>query len=138
MKTVYVTRRESFSASHRLFNPALSDDENIRLFDKCASPNGHGHNYELEVTVAGEPGRETGYVIDLKKLKQIIRGEIISKVDHKHLNYDVEFLRGINPTAENLVVAFWHVLASKISEGRLYSVRLRETENNVVECRGEE
>jgi 6-pyruvoyltetrahydropterin/6-carboxytetrahydropterin synthase len=138
MPKLYLTRRESFSASHRLWNPELSEARNIEIFDKCANPNGHGHNYVLEVTVAGEVGSETGYVIDLKKLKAIIRREIIQYVDHKHLNLDVEYLKGVIPTAENLARIFWQVLEPKITEGRLYSIRLHETENNVIEYRGEE
>ena len=131
-----ITRRETFSASHRLWNPDLSEAKNLELFDKCANANGHGHNYVLEVTVAGTPSSETGYVIDLKNLKQLIKREIIEKVDHKHLNLDVEFLRGIIPTAENVARTFWDILASKIPQGSLYAVRLHETENNSVEYRG--
>ncbi len=133
---ILVTRRETFSASHRLYNPQLSEERNFELFDKCANPHGHGHNYVLEVTVAGEPSAESGYVIDIKKLKEIVRGEIISKVDHKHLNYDVDFLKGINPTSENVAKAFWDILNTKITGGKLFSVRLHETENNSVEYRG--
>ncbi len=135
---VYVTRRATFSASHRLHNPNLSEEKNFEVFGKCANPNGHGHNYVLEVTVGGEPNSETGYVIDLSKLKLIIKQEILDKVDHKHLNHDVEFLRGVIPTAENIVKAFWAILAPRIPEGKLVSLRLRETENNIVEYRGEE
>ena len=134
---VTVTRRETFSASHRLFNPAFSDQQNVAVFDKCNNPNGHGHNYELEVTVEGPVQADTGYVVDLKVLKEVIRREVIAKVDHKHLNHDVDFLRGVIPTAENIAQAIWTVLAPKIPTGRLVSVRLRETENNVVEVRGE-
>ncbi len=133
---IFVTRRETFSASHRLFNPELSEARNIELFDKCANPHGHGHNYVLEVTVVGEPARETGYVIDIKKLKEIIRKEVISRVDHKHLNYDVEFLKDVIPTSENVAKAIWNVLKDKIEGASLFSVRLHETENNVVEYRG--
>lgn len=133
---VYVTRRATFSASHRLHNPAFSDEKNEELFDKCANKMGHGHNYALEVTVAGEPHPDTGYVIDLKKLKEIIKTEILDKVDHKHFNHDVESMRGIIPTAENIAKVFWSMLEPKITQGKLYSVRLRETENNVVEYRG--
>lgn len=133
---IYITRREVFSASHRLFNPAFSDEENHRIFDKCSNFYGHGHNYVLEVVVAGEIDPATGYLIDLKILKDIIRKNIIDKVDHKHLNYDVDFLNGIIPTAENLAVAFWNQLCDKISSGRLYSVKLYETENNYVEYKG--
>ncbi|MGH2569561.1 MAG: 6-pyruvoyl trahydropterin synthase family protein [Bacteroidota bacterium] len=134
---VYVTRRSTFSASHRLYNPDFSEEKNREIFDKCANAMGHGHNYVVEVTVAGDPQKETGYVIDLSKLKQIIKKEILDKVDHKHLNHDVGFLQGIIPTAENLAKAFWEILASKVPAGKLVSVRLRETENNVVEYRGE-
>ncbi|MCU0452308.1 MAG: 6-carboxytetrahydropterin synthase [Bacteroidetes bacterium] len=131
-----VTRRETFSASHRLYNPAFSDAQNEAVFDKCNNPNGHGHNYELEVTVEGPVHPDTGYVVDLKQLKEVIRREVIAKVDHKHLNHDVEFLRGVIPTAENIALAIWKVLAERIPSGQLVSVRLRETENNVVEVRG--
>lgn len=134
---VYVTRRATFSASHRLYNPNLSEQENFELFDKCTNPNGHGHNYVLEVTVAGEAGPKTGYVIDLKKLKQILKQEIVDRVDHKHLNHDVDILKGVIPTAENMAKVFWDVLAPKIKEGKLYAIRLQETENNIVEYRGE-
>jgi len=134
---IYVTRRVTFSASHRLFNPRLSEKENEELFDKCANRNGHGHNYVMEVTVAGEPQERTGYVVDLKRLKEILKSEIVDKVDHKHLNEDVDFLKGIIPTAENIARVFWKILESRIPDGRLYSIRLHETENNVVEYRGE-
>ena len=133
---MYVTRRETFSAAHRLYNPSLSIAENERVFDKCANPGGHGHNYILEVTVAGETDPVTGYLVDLKKLKELIRKEVIEKVDHKNLNSDVDFLVGINPTAENLAKAFWAILSQKMNGGTLFSIRLRETENNVVEYRG--
>lgn len=133
---IRITRRETFCASHRLHNPAFGDAENERLFGKCSNPNGHGHNYELEVTVMGNVGADTGYVIDLKDLKKIIRAEVTDKLDHKHLNVDVPFMKGIIPTAENIAIAIWKVLEKKIPAGRLESVRLRETENNVVEYRG--
>ena len=134
---VYITRRSTFSASHRLYNPSLSEEENQVLYDKCANPRGHGHNYVLEVTVAGNPGKKSGYVIDLKKLKRIVKEEILDRVDHKHLNEDVDFLRETIPTAENIAMAFWKILAPKIPEGKLFAIRLQETENNIVEYRGE-
>ena len=134
---VYVTRKAEFSAAHRLFNPKFSDEQNEAVFDKCNNPSGHGHNYTLEVTVSGEPNQESGYVIDLKKLNRLIDEEVIDKVDHKHLNYDVGFLKGIIPTAENLAIAFWRILCPKITEGRLYSVRVYESDKNYVEYRGE-
>jgi 6-pyruvoyltetrahydropterin/6-carboxytetrahydropterin synthase len=134
---VYVTKKITFSAAHRLFNPTFSDEKNEDIFDKCNNKNGHGHNYVLEVTVAGHPNIDTGYVIDLKKLKRIIKEEIFEKVDHKHLNYDVEFLNNIIPSAENIAVKFWEVLKDKISEGKLYEIKLFESDNSYVEYFGE-
>lgn len=135
---IYVTRREVFSASHRLFNPNFSNEENDRLFGKCNNINGHGHNYILEVTVAGEVNSQTGYVIDLKVLKEIIKKNVISKVDHKNLNLDVDFLKGIIPTAENIAIGIWNQLVDKLSSGKLCSIKLYETENNYVEYKGNE
>jgi 6-pyruvoyltetrahydropterin/6-carboxytetrahydropterin synthase len=133
---VYLTRKEHFCASHRLFNSKFTDKENFDIYGKCAFANGHGHNYEIEVTVSGEPDTETGMILDLKRLSDIIEAEILTKVDHRHLNLDVEFLRGINPTAENLSVAFWNVLSAKIPAGRLYAVKVYETPDNFAEYRG--
>ncbi len=133
---VYVTRRAGFSAAHRLYNPGWSDARNNEIFGKCNNPNGHGHNYDIEVTVVGDPPAETGMVIDLKKLADIIEREIIDRVDHKNMNVDVDFMRGTIPTAENMAIAFWKILAPNISEGRLYSIKLYESANNVVEYRG--
>jgi 6-pyruvoyltetrahydropterin/6-carboxytetrahydropterin synthase len=138
MAIIYLTRREVFSASHRLWNQELSDDQNYELYDKCANPNGHGHNFVLEVTIAGPVKEESGFAVDFKKLKHIVRTEIIEKTDHKHLNHDVDFLKGTIPTAENIVRVFWHVLEAHMGESKLYSIRLHETENNMVEYRGEE
>lgn len=134
---LYVTRRETFSASHRLYNPNFSDEENERIFGKCNNLNGHGHNYVVEVTVAGEPDVKTGYVIDLKLLKKIIRDNAINKLDHKNLNLDVDFLKDKIPTAENIAIGVWDQLKDKITSGRLYSVKVLETENNYAEYRGE-
>ncbi|MFP4528743.1 MAG: 6-pyruvoyl trahydropterin synthase family protein [Candidatus Kapaibacterium sp.] len=134
---LYVTRQLRFSAAHRLFNPEFSDEENERIFDKCNNFHGHGHNYLLEVTVAGEPNPDTGYVIDLKKLKRIISDQVISKVDHKHLNEDVDFLDGVIPTVENLAVVFWRMLEPQITEGKLYKIKLFESETSYVEYFGE-
>ncbi|MBI5809088.1 MAG: 6-carboxytetrahydropterin synthase [Ignavibacteriales bacterium] len=133
---IFVTRREVFSASHRLYNPNLTDEENEAIFDKCNNFNGHGHNYVLEVVVAGEVNPKTGYVIDLKKLKSIIIENIIKKVDHKNLNLDVDFLKDKIPTAENIAIGIWEQLENKITEGKLYSVKIYETENNYVEYKG--
>jgi 6-pyruvoyltetrahydropterin/6-carboxytetrahydropterin synthase len=133
---IYVTRREVFSASHRLFNTNFSDKENNRLFGKCSNLNGHGHNYVLEVVVSGEIDPNTGYVIDLKVLKEIIIENVISKVDHKNLNLDVDFLKGKIPTAENITAGIWDQLVGKLPAGELYSIKLYETENNYVEYKG--
>ncbi|MDC1067733.1 6-carboxytetrahydropterin synthase [Candidatus Kapabacteria bacterium] len=136
---VYVTRRTTFSASHRLFNPNWTDEKNQEVFDKCNNPNGHGHNYVLEVTVGGIPDPETGYVIDLKVLKNIIKEKIEKEVDHKHLNYDVDFLSGIIPTVENIVVAFWNILKESLTEQqKLIKLKLWETESNIAEYYGED
>jgi 6-pyruvoyltetrahydropterin/6-carboxytetrahydropterin synthase len=134
---IYLTRKEHFCASHLLSNPKFSEKKNLEVYGKCASPNGHGHNYEIEVTVGGEPDKETGMILDLKKLSEIVEKEILDKVDHKHLNIDVDFLKGIIPTAENLAVVFWKILSSKIAAGKLYSIKVYETPNNFVEYRGE-
>ncbi|HZK77089.1 MAG TPA: 6-carboxytetrahydropterin synthase [Candidatus Kapabacteria bacterium] len=133
---VYVTRKAHFSAAHRLFNPEFSDEENERVFDKCNNPRGHGHNYTIEVTVAGEPDPKTGYVIDLKKLGELIDEVILAKVDHKHLNYDVPELDGIIPTAENIAFVFWKLLAPRITSGALFKVRVAESDNNFAEYLG--
>lgn len=133
---LYITRRDTFAASHRLHNPALSDAENARLYGKCNWTNGHGHNYVLEVTVVGEVSERTGMVCNLATLKQVMRERVVDKVDHRHLNLDVEFLRGINPTSENVAVAIWRELEHHIPQGRLFRVRLFETENNVVDYYG--
>ena len=135
---LYVTKKIEFSASHRLFNPTFTDNMNDEIFDKCNNFFGHGHNYTLEVTVAGIPNPKTGYVIDLKKLKRIIKSEVIDKVDHKHLNHDVDFLKGVIPTAENLSVIFWKILDSQITDGKLHKIRLYESENSYVEYLGGE
>ena len=133
---LYVTRREVFSASHRLHNPNLSDAENEEIFGKCNNKNGHGHNYTLEVMVAGEVDPKTGYVVDLKELKSVIINNVIKKVDHKHLNDDTDFLEGVNPTTENLAIGIWNQLVDAIPAGKLYSVKLYETENNYIEYKG--
>jgi len=136
-KKVYLTRRETFAAAHRLFKPELSDGENFELFGKCSNPNWHGHNYTLEVTVIGEVDSGTGFVLDIKKLKEIILESVISKVDHKNLNIDTDFMKGIIPTSENITIAIWAQLEDKIKGGKLYSVKLYETENNYFEYKGE-
>ena len=126
--TVLVGRRESFNAAHQLYDPDLSDDENRRLFGKCA--NLHGHNYVLEVVVAGEVDQASGYVLDLKALSDLIAAQIIRDVDHHNLNTDVPWLKGRVPTTENLAQAFWERLAPELPEGLLRSVRVWETDKN--------
>ena len=134
---VYITRRETFAAAHRLFKPELSDEENLKLFGKCSNPNWHGHNYTLEVVVAGEVDPVTGFVMDLKELKEVVRKNVISKVDHKNLNLDTDFMKDKIPNSENIVIAIWNELKDKITKGKLYSVKLYETENNYFEYKGE-
>jgi 6-pyruvoyltetrahydropterin/6-carboxytetrahydropterin synthase len=126
--TVLVSRRESFNAAHQLCDPRLSDEENERLFGKCA--NLHGHNYVLEVVVAGQIDPATGYVLDLKQLSDVISRRVIQDVDHRNLNTDVPWLEGRIPTAENLALAFWERLRSALPDGVLRSVRLWETDKN--------
>jgi 6-pyruvoyltetrahydropterin/6-carboxytetrahydropterin synthase len=126
--TVLVSRRESFNAAHQLCDPRLSDEENERLFGKCA--NLHGHNYVLEVVVAGQINPETGYVLDLKQLSDVISRRVIQDVDHRNLNTDVPWLEARIPTAENLALAFWERLRSALPDGVLRSVRLWETDKN--------
>jgi 6-pyruvoyltetrahydropterin/6-carboxytetrahydropterin synthase len=129
--TVLVSRRESFNAAHQLRDPRLSDEENEHLFGKCA--NLHGHNYVLEVVVAGEIDPTTGYVLDLKQLSDVICRVIIQDVDHRNLNTDVPWLQGLIPTAENLAVAFCERVRSELPEGSLRSLRLWETDKNWAE-----
>lgn len=137
MSRTYVTRRVHFNAAHRLHNPNQSDEWNRNTFGKCNSPNWHGHNYVLEVTIAGTPDTDTGYVMDLADLKRIVEDQIVEKCDHANLNLDVDFLTGILPSAENLAIAFWKELESALPAGRLHCVRLYETERNFVEYKGE-
>jgi 6-pyruvoyltetrahydropterin/6-carboxytetrahydropterin synthase len=134
---VYVTRRVTFNAAHRLFNPRLSDEENLKIFGKCSNPNWHGHNYVLEVIVAGEINPETGFVLNLKDLKEIIEKNVIDKVDHKNLNIETDFMKGKIPTTENFAIGIWNQLVDKIPNGKLHSVKLSETENNFFEFKGE-
>lgn len=133
-----VTARLSFAAAHRLHNPQRDAEWNRRTYDKCDNAAGHGHNYFIEVSVKGKTDPETGMVIDLKKLKDILRERVIDRVDHRNLNEDVDFLRGVVPTAENLARCFWQQLADAIPQGTLYEIRLEETEKNSVIYRGED
>ena len=137
MPEVTVTRRLTFNAAHRVHNPELSDEENARIFGKCNNPNWHGHNYRLDVSVIGPIDGRTGYVIDLGALKSIVEKEVIQRIDHRNINLEVEFMRGINPTAENIVVACWRVLQPAVAPGRLARLTLWETDNNYVEYDGQ-
>lgn len=132
-----VTAKLDFSAAHRLHNPERDAEWNRRIYDKCDNPGGHGHNYVIHVSVEGEVDPETGMVIDLKTLKEIVRARVVHRVDHKNLNDDVDFLRGTIPTAENLARAFWEQIAPAIPTGRLREIVLAETERNSVTYRGE-
>jgi 6-pyruvoyltetrahydropterin/6-carboxytetrahydropterin synthase len=135
---IYITRRERFSAAHRMYREDLSDEENLRVFGKCSNPNWHGHNYILEVTVKGEIKKELGFFINLGTLKEIVTDVIISKLDHKNLNLEVSFMKGKIATTENLAISIWNELRPAIEqEGAfLHCIRIAETENNFVEYYG--
>jgi len=137
MSIARVTRRVHFSAGHRLHNPDLSAEENRDTYGLCNNPAGHGHNYDLEVTVAGPVDPVTGYVMDLKRLKHLLEREVLADVDHANLNVDVDWMAGVIPTTENLAVAIWRRLEGGLPGVRLLSVRLWETDRNSVEYRGE-
>jgi 6-pyruvoyltetrahydropterin/6-carboxytetrahydropterin synthase len=137
MSRVTVTRRLRFNAAHRVHNPALSEAENARMFGKCNNPNWHGHNYTLDVSVEGKIDEATGYVCDLSHLKAIVEREVIDHVDHKNFNLDVSFMKGVIPTSENIVVAFWKILSPSVVPARLTKLVLWETENNYVEYTGQ-
>lgn len=138
---IYVSRKEHFNAAHKLYNPSWTEEKNIEMFGPCANANWHGHNFELIVTVKGTPHPETGFVIDLKKLSQLIRKEIIEKVDHKNLNLDVDFMLGKMASTETIAIEFWKILAPSIKqiapEAQLHSIKLYETPRNFVEYLGE-
>lgn len=133
-----VCRRETFNAAHRLFRSDWSNEKNEEIFGKCSNPNYHGHNYVLETWVDGEIDLETGYVIDLKLLKEIILKEVIAKFDHANLNLDCQEFEHLNPTAENISFVIWNLLRSKIDSKYKLTVKLWETENNCVEFSGNE
>lgn len=134
---VYITRKEHFNAAHRLFNPEWSDEKNEAVFGKCSNKHFHGHNYNLFVTVKGNPDTDTGIIVNLKELSQLINSRIIDKLDHKNLNLEVDFLRGIMPSTENVVKAIWEELKPHITGCKLHSIKLFETENNYAEYFGE-
>ncbi len=133
---VRLVSESHFAAAHRLHRADWNEETNRRVFDKCNNPNGHGHTYGLEVAVEGAIDPETGYVLDFGRLKRTVRETIIERLDRKHLNFDVEFLAGVNPTAENIAIGIWGQLAPKLAPARLVRVTLHETERNSVVYEG--
>lgn len=138
MPLLYITRKEHFNAAHQLWNSDWTEGQNLAIFGKCANPHFHGHNFDLYVCVKGQPNPDTGCVMDLKKLKVIIREEVIDHLDHQNLNLDVPWLLGQMPSIENISVAIWHRIAANLPEGvYLHKITLWETQNNFVEYFGE-
>jgi len=137
-RMVYITRKEHFNSAHRLFRPEFSDEENLRVFGKCSNPLWHGHNYVLIVTVKGEPHPETGFVMDLKTLSRLIEEKVLQKLDHRNINLEVDFMRDKLASTENLAIGIWEQLEPVVfaAGARLHSVKLEETENNIVEYFG--
>src|SRR3989304_5384415 len=135
---IYLTRRERFNAAHRLFDPELSDEANFELFGKCSNPNWHGHNYELFVTVRGEINPKTGFLVNVKKLSEIINQHIIAKLDHKNINIEVDFMQGKKASTENLTIAIWDQLEPVVKKlgCSLHGIKIYETENNYIEYFG--
>ncbi len=137
MSIVYLSRRATFSASHRLHSREMSDEENRELFGKCNHPNGHGHNYTVEVIVRGEVDPRSGIVMNLADLKSILQDAVLDDFDHRNLNVDLPDFEDVNPTAENIAIAIWRRLEPCLPDGLLHEIRLHETENNLVIYRGE-
>ena len=137
---IYLTRRERFSAAHRMFRHEWTDEKNLEVFGKCSNPNWHGHNYELFVTVKGKISEDHGFVINMTTLKHIILEKVIQKIDHKNMNLEVEFMKGRIATTENLAIAIWDELKPAIEQqgAILHCVRIEETENNSIEYYGKE
>lgn len=135
---LYLTRRETFNAAHRLYNDYWSEEQNDEVFGKCANRNWHGHNYVLYVTVKGEPNPDTGFIINVKELSQLIKEKVVDKLDHTNLNLDVDFIpKHIHPTTENLAKLIWQQLEPHIHGCRLHCIKLQETENIYAEYFGE-
>ena len=135
---IYITRRERFNAAHRLFREDFSDKQNLEIFGKCSNPNWHGHNYELFVTVKGEINKETGFLVNLKRLSRLIKENVISQLDHKNINLEVKFMNGKLASTENLAVGIWNELEQpiKLLGAELHCVKVTESENNFVEYHG--
>jgi 6-pyruvoyltetrahydropterin/6-carboxytetrahydropterin synthase len=138
VKTVYITRRETFNAAHKLWNEHWSNEKNAEVFGRCSNHNWHGHNFTLYVTVKGLPDLDTGFVINLKRLSELIQEEVIEHIDHKNMNLDVPFLKGMLASTENVAIAIWDRLFEpvKLAGGELVKIKLVETENNYVEYFG--
>lgn len=138
METVYITRRENFNAAHKLWQEKWSEEKNIEVFGKCSNHNWHGHNFTIFVTVKGVPNPDTGFVMNLKDLSEIIKKKVVEPLDHKNLNLDVPFLKGLLASTENVVLKIWDEIYTPISEagGELVKIKLVETENNYVEYFG--
>ena len=137
---IHITRREHFNAAHKLYNPKWSEEQNTEVFGKCANPNWHGHNYNLYVTVKGKVNQDTGFSVNLKELSVIVRTYVTDKLDHKNLNMDVDFLKDLMPSTENVAIAIWKVLTPHVNalDCQLHCIKLCETENNYVEYFGEQ
>lgn len=137
---VYITRRETFNAAHRLFRPEWDDRKNLEVFGKCSNPQWHGHNYVLFVTVRGHVDPETGFVVNLKSLGRLIREKVTDKLDHANINLEVDFMQGRMASSENLAVGIWEQLKEPVKKlgATLHRIRLEETENNYVEYFGTE
>lgn len=135
---VYLTRKAEFSASHYYHNPAFSPEENQRIFGKCNNPNGHGHNYTLEVTVKGSVDGRSGFVVDLKELKDMMNREVVEVLDHRFLNKEIAEFRDAIPTTENLAINIWNRLASKLKAAELHRIRVYETPDLFVDYYGEQ
>lgn len=139
MPIAYITRRERFNAAHRLYNPELSDEENLRVYGKCSHPNWHGHNFDLFVTIKGEVDKNIGFVANLNNISKLIKELVIEKLDHRNINLDVDFMHGKIASTENLAIAIWEELHKPIESlgVNLHCVKIQETENNWVEYFGE-
>ncbi|MDB4174465.1 6-carboxytetrahydropterin synthase [Bacteroidia bacterium] len=134
---VYVTRKVHFNGAHKLYNPKWSEEKNEEVFGKCANKNWHGHNFDMYVTVKGAPNADTGFVMDLKKLKIILTDKIVSKLDHSNFNLDVDFLKDVMPSIENIVMKIWEQIVPELPDGvTLHCIKLYETENQYVEYYG--
>lgn len=134
---VYVTRKVRFNGAHKLYNPNWSQEKNTEVFGKCANKNWHGHNFELFVTVKGLPNADTGFVMDLKKLKVVLNQKIVEKLDHSNFNLDVDFLKDVMPSIENIAIKIWEQITPGLpADVQLHCVKLYETENQFVEYYG--